>query len=279
MRAVNLQIISELKKFMERAEHEKSKYCVHNSAFTRKRKLTFSRVTLLILNCLKRSLSVELIDFFSQIGALDELVAKSTFSMARKKLKKEFFEDWNKVLFQTYYEQAGESVRKWKGFTLKATDGSTAYLFNDKANKMEEYFGLHRGKVMARLMVCYDVLNELIVLGRMDKIKTSENAIVYDWLDTLQAEMSETERSLMLYDAKFVGFRMIYEHLERKLDFVMRSSPEFSIQIKRFVESGKKQQIIDMHPTTQAVREMQELGYSINMDTRLKVRLVRLCEQ
>ncbi|MEZ4883390.1 MAG: IS4 family transposase [Chitinophagales bacterium] len=177
---------------------------------------------------------------------------------------------------QTYYEQAGESVRKWKGFTLKAADGSIAYLFNDKANKMEEYFGLHRGKVMARLMVCYDVLNELIVLGRMDKIKTSENAIVYDWLDTLQAEMSETERSLMLYDAKFAGFRMIYEHLERKLDFVMRSSPEFSIQIKRFVESGKKQQIIDMHPTTQAVKEMQELGYSINMDTRLKVRLVRI---
>ena len=276
MRGVNLQIISELKKFMDDAVLANSKYRISPKAFTRKRKLTFSRLVLLILNCLKKSLSVELVDFYEQIGVIDQLAAKSTFSMARKKLKSEFFEDWNKVLFQTYYRNAAEHIRNWKGFTLKTTDGSTVYLFNDRHNRMQEHFGLHRGKVMARLMVCYDVLNEMIVLGKMDRIKTSENAIVYDWLDILQSDMTETERSLMLYDAKFAGFRMIYEHLKRKLDFVMRCSCEFSIQIKRFVESGKKQQIIDMHPNSQAVKEMQQIGYAVNMDSRLKVRLLRI---
>ncbi|MEZ4884940.1 MAG: hypothetical protein R3E32_09460 [Chitinophagales bacterium] len=162
-------------------------------------------------------------------------------------------------------------MHKRKDFILKATDGSTAYLFNDKDKKMEEHFGLHKGKVMARLMVCYDILNELVVLGKMDKIKTSENEVVYNWLDTLKSQNSQQGDAFLLYDAKFVGFRMIYEHLERKLEFVMRCSPEFSIQIKRFVGSGKKQQIIDMQSNTQEFKEMQQLGHPVNIDTRLKL--------
>lgn len=276
MRAVNLHIISELKSFLTRACAEKAKYCQAPTDFTRTRKLPFNRVVLLIINMLKRSLSVELVDFFEHIDALAQSATKSAFSIARKKLKPSFFEDWNEVLFQTYYQKANETMCKWKNFILKSTDGSTAYLFNDKDKKMEEHFGLHNGKVMARLMVCYDVLNELVVLGKIDKIKTSENAIVYDWLDALQSQSAQQGDCLLLYDAKFAGFRMIYEHLKRKLDFVIRCSPEFSIQIKRFVESGKKQQIIDMHPNTPAVKEMQQLGYSVNIDTRLRVRLVRV---
>ena len=276
MRDVNLQIISELKSFLTTACSQKAKYCQKPTDFIRTRKLPFNRVVLLILNMLKRSLSVELADFFEQLGELEQSATKSAFSIARKKLKPTFFEDWNEVLFQTYYQKAGANMHKWKDFILKATDGSTAYLFNDTDEKMEQHFGLHRGKVMGRLMVCYDVLNELVVLGKMDKIKTSENELVYNWLDTLQSQSVQQGDALLLYDAKFAGFRMIYEHLERSLEFVMRCSPEFSIQIKRFVESGKKQQIIDMHPNTQVVKEMQQLGHPVNIDTRLKVRLVRI---
>ncbi len=139
---------------------------------------------------------------------------------------------------------------------------------------MEAHFGLHLGKVMGRLMVCYDVLNQMIVLGKLSPIIDSENKIAYDWLNELKEKMGFIQRPLMLYDAKFPGFRMIYEHLERGMDFVVRCSPEFNIYVKRFVASGKKQQIIDLPPTTKVIKELQELGYPVTIDTRLKIRLL-----
>ena len=276
MRDVNLQIISKLKEFLILAIQEKEEYCQKPTDFTRTRKLPFIRVVLLILNLLKRSLSVELVNFFEQIGKEEDLASKSAFSMARKKLKALFFKDWNKVLLKTYYQQARDYLQTWKGFILLGVDGSTAYLFNDAGGEMKKHFGLHLGKVMGRLMTCYDVLNEMIVLGNLNPIGDSENKIAYEWLNELKQKMCYILRPLMLYDAKFPGFRMIYEHLQREIDFVVRCSPEFNIQIKRFVASGKKQQIIDLFPTTQVIKELRELGYEVNIDTHLKVRLVRI---
>jgi len=126
------------------------------------------------------------------------------------------------------------------------------------------------------IVPCYDVLNEMIVLGNLNPINDSENKIAYEWLDVLKQQMSYIPCLLMLYDAKFPGFRMIYEHLQRGIDFVVRCSPEFNIQVKRFVASAKQQQIIDLFPTTQVVKELRKLGYGVSIDTRLKVRLVRI---
>ncbi len=133
MRTINLQIISELKKFLETSVDNKEKYCISPKAFTRKRKLTFSIIVLMILNCLKRSLAIELVDFFQRIGKPEQLAGKSAFSMARKKLKSLFFEDWGKILLKTYYERIplSEKLQDWKGFILLGVDGSTAFLFND----------------------------------------------------------------------------------------------------------------------------------------------------
>jgi len=133
MRDVNLQIIKKLKDFLAIAVEEKDKYFRKPTDFTRSRKLPFIRVVLLILNLLKRSLSVELVDFFERIGKEEDLASKSAFSMARKKLKALFFKDWNRVLLKTYYEKAQNHLQTWKGFTLLGVDGSTAYLFNDSA--------------------------------------------------------------------------------------------------------------------------------------------------
>lgn len=90
MRRLNVQIISALTKFLEEAVDNKSAYCKRPQDFTRKRGLTFTLVALLILNMLKRSLAVELEDFFDRIGQGDKVVSKSAFSMARQKLRSVF---------------------------------------------------------------------------------------------------------------------------------------------------------------------------------------------
>ena len=90
MRELNVQIISALTKFLEAAVENKAAYCKRPQDFTRKRGLSFVLVVLLILNMLKRSLAVELEDFFDRIGRADEVVGKSAFSMARQKLNSVF---------------------------------------------------------------------------------------------------------------------------------------------------------------------------------------------
>lgn len=157
-----------------------------------------------------------------------------------------------------------------------AVDGSTAHLFSDAKGKMEAHFGLHRGKVMGRLMSYYDVLNELNILGGISPIKTSENAIARKWRGELAKDMPYIKRPVFLYDAKFPGGAFIYEHLQDGQDFVMRCSLTFNIYVVRFLESGEKDSIVEFHLTAPAIKELRQLGYQVDKDTRFRVRLIRI---
>ena len=88
----NIKIISELKNFLEETSQMQSKrniYSLNPKDFTRNRKLDFKTLSLLILHSLKRSLSVELQDFFGHMGR--ESCTKQAFSAQRGKLKPSFF--------------------------------------------------------------------------------------------------------------------------------------------------------------------------------------------
>lgn len=92
---------------------------IYNSSptdFTRNRKLDFKTLSLLLLHSLKRSLSVELQDFFGHIGK--ENCTKQAFSEQRTKLKPEFLEDWNKLLVKSFYDKYAAAAKRWKGMLL-----------------------------------------------------------------------------------------------------------------------------------------------------------------
>jgi len=128
---------------------------------------------------------------------------------------------------------------------------------------------------MGRLMHVYDVLNEVCLLASLLPIKTSENEVAKDYLKRL-AKMSFLDKFLLIYDAKFAGFDMIYKHLEEKFTFLIRCSPKFNVEVYRFVESKKGMAIVYFRPTKQVVKDLQNQGFDVTMDTRLKVRLVRI---
>jgi len=275
MRKPNLTIIKKLRKFMEESS-KSEKYIKSKQDFTRERKLTFTRVVVFITNLVKKSLSIELVDFFDRIdkleGNITDSCSKSAFSQSRKKLKSVFFEDFSKELVKEYYSDNDERVKRWKGYRPIGVDGSTLYLINKEAVKQE--FGVHRNQIleipMARVMCGYDVLNNIGIESRIMPIQTDELTVAIKWIDQYEEDM------LMLYDRGYPDFALMYIHAIKQREFVIRAPKTFNKEVKEFVESGKISKVIELPTNPRSIKKLSNLGYNIDKETKIRVRLVRV---
>ncbi len=145
----NIKIIGELKEFLNIINYDselKELFTEKSSDFSRHRKLTFNRTVLLILNMLKRSLAIEVREFFELIENDTITCTKSAFTIQRMKLKSSLFEVWNKLFVDCFYNYYGKKVKKWNNFLLIGVDGSTTYLFN-KQERGQKLFWSSRKSV------------------------------------------------------------------------------------------------------------------------------------
>lgn len=273
----NLKIIKELKEFLRiiNSESEVKKIFVQKSSdFTRKRKLTYDRTVFLILNMLKRSLSIEIQDFFDNCISDTLSCSKSAFTIQRKKLNPFFFEIWNKLLVDCFYIYYEDKVKRWNNFLLIAVDGSTAYLVDKQAVK--EYFGTHGNHFaevpMAGVMKFYDVLNKMVIFSKIYPIKIGEKTIVAQHIEKLPQD------SLSLYDRGFASFSLMYllTHQEKTKHFVIRCKQGFNKEISLFMQSSANDLIINLGPNDRAVHKMKEYGYTVFKHTAIKIRMVKV---
>jgi len=237
--------------------------------FTRDRKLTFTKVVLFIINLSKKSLAIELTKFLSLFDSMGEGMkcSKSAFSQARKKLDPEFFSDWNDLLVNEFYTDNDLRVKRWNGFRIFGVDGSTARLI-DKPDIIE-YFGCQpNGSIevpMARLMSCYDVLNNMGFLNKIMPYQTSEQSIALEWIDKYEDDM------LCIYDRNFTGFAFYYQNQIKQQQFVVRGKVSFTKEVKAFVESGQKSTLIELKATQNAIEK-----HAIDKNAKVTVRFVRV---
>jgi hypothetical protein len=273
----NIKIIEELKEFLRiiNTDSEIRKHFVTKASdFTRKRKLTYDRTVFLILNMLKRSLSIEIQDFFESCIPTALSCTKSALTIQRKKLNPFFFEFWNSLLVECFYSYYGEKVKKWNGFLLIAVDGSTAYLVDKEPVKA--HFGTHGNHFaqapMAGVMKFYDVLNKIVVFSKIYPIKIGEKTIVGEYIEKLP------EESLSLYDRGFASFSLMYLliHQEKTKHFVIRCKQGFNKEVTQFMQSTAKDLIIDLGPNDRAIHKMKEYGYVVFKDTKIKIRMVKV---
>jgi hypothetical protein len=124
---VNVKIIGEMKHFVSLVANTPAlldKFRRSSTDFTRKRKLSFSSLVLLIARLCKKTLSMELESFFEQLGDGVSCCSVSAFCQQRLKLKPLFFYYWNMVLWSSFYRYAKDAVQRWKGYRVVAVDGS-----------------------------------------------------------------------------------------------------------------------------------------------------------
>src|SRR5882672_3922858 len=110
----NVKIIEELKLFLKTVSDDpaiRKLITQSESDFSRERKLTVERIAGIIINMPKRSLSIEIQEFFDSLGKGLESCTKGAFSLQRGKLKPLFFQVWNKWLTDNFYRYYGAHVK------------------------------------------------------------------------------------------------------------------------------------------------------------------------
>ena len=274
MISTNILIIEKLNAFLNEIISQKEKrelYVFSSTDFTRNRSLSIRIVILLILNQLKRSLSIELESFFSSIGK--SVVTKSAFSQQRQKLKPSFFKSWNNVLTNSLYEHGNKQLTYWNGYRLLAIDGTTITL--PDTPDLREYYGQSGNKhganlVTGRVSILYDVLNKIVIQGCLEPKKVSERKMARDLIDQVG------KGDLLLFDRGYPSFELFYLLQQQNCKVVMRARADFNKIVEEFALSDRRDDILEIPATYKAIKGLQEKNISIDESERIKLRVVKI---
>ncbi|MCR6640645.1 MAG: hypothetical protein NVV82_16995 [Sporocytophaga sp.] len=155
--------------------------CESNTDFTRKNKLTFSSVALIILNLFKESAEYNLATLLPAISS--KTVKGPAFSMARYKIKLSFFLGLNDIIAE-HLETLKPKL--WNGFRVIAGDGTTVNL--PPSPSIKKHFGIFRETqsgtktCLANSCILYDVLSNFTLDAIVSPICIGEGTLMNNML-------------------------------------------------------------------------------------------------
>jgi hypothetical protein len=272
MEGISTLLISFLRELIKKQEVIE-KYRTKPKYFIRKRKLPFWRVSILILQGWTNSIQNRVNKFFKSLGALEELPTATAFCKAREKIQPEFFKAMNEEtvnFFYSKYEERG-LVKRWKGFLLWATDGSTMNLpdteetrkkYSVQTNQYDE-----EGCVQALGSLLYDVTNEIVVNSELEK-KQSEKSFIFDHHTNYHRE-----DVLHLHDRGYADYSVIATYAKDGKQFIIRCplSNTFK-EVEDFVKSDDKDKIVTLKVTSKQKKFVEEK----QLPKQVQVRLIKL---
>jgi len=223
-----------------------------------------------MLNLLRKSLALEIHNFWDFLGfKRSQKFTKSAFVQARKKIKPEVFQHLSQELVNQFYTDNDLAIKKWKGFRLLAVDGSRITL--PTTDELRQLYGEAKnhtktGVVQARCSVIYDVMNNFVLDGKLAPLKQGERELALMHFKHCQND------DLIIYDRGYPSYDFIYEHISKKIDYLMRVKISFSKLIRDFEKSKKPTTIVSIFPTLNSKLS----GKAYDKDTPIPVRLVRV---
>ncbi len=186
------------------------------------------------------ALQRELNSFFSKVQGLDyniQSVTKGALTQARAKLKPEAFIELNQLGIKEFYEGAPYHV--WKTHRILAIDGSTVNLPSHKSTFKE--FGKYGvgcnadvERSMARISLCYDVVNLLTLDARIYSFNTSEQSLLKAHLEHVDLQRGD----LLLADRGYPSIALMYTLQSRGIEFCMRMKERWWKEVEAFNLSG-----------------------------------------
>lgn len=186
----------------------------------------------------------------------ENVVSKSAFSQARKKLGHQAFEELNHDQVNFFYSNF--DYEKWHGYRLIAIDGSTCRLPYSK--KIVGEFGVADTSetgtpiILARLSQAYDMLNHIVVDACMDTYLTSEHELAERHIKFLK------KRDLLLYDRNYASFWMFTLLLSKGMHFCARLKVGSWKLAKELAASGENEIIAEIYASKASKRKCKELG-------------------
>jgi hypothetical protein len=241
------------------------------TAFTRRRCLTFVVVVLLLINMIKRSLQDELDEFFRALSGdkiAQRCVSKSAFSQARQKLKYTAFIELNEAQVTYFYDHF--EPEKWYDYRLLAIDGSLVDVPDTDVNQQKfGHWGSRHGTGHAkgRVSQLFDVLNQVTVTATLAPIADGERKLAADHL----AHVSLGD--LLLIDRGYPAFWFFAAILNREADFCARLEVNKWKVARQFIASGAAEAILQLKPGREAKKVCRQLGLPV---TPLTLRFIRV---
>jgi DNA-binding transcriptional regulator YiaG len=247
--------------------------------FTRERVLTFERITIFIINFVKKSLQLELYKFadFLHIPSC----TKQAFSKARKKLDPKAFQLLNANLLQEFYSD--NEIKTFKGLRALAIDGSTVHL--PKTPELCEKFGfdaVNSAVPLARTSIMFDVLNRVTLHATLNHYQSNERTLALSHIESLLEQSRSIENQyftddLLLFDRGYPSLPlMMLLHTKRK-HFIMRITHRFLRETNKVVNAGLRDTVVaisifeqqhHVHP------DFKEFINSLDKNTILNVRVL-----
>lgn len=265
------KIIEKIGELLKKSENTFKSDLVGKRAFKNSSKLPLCVVILLLISPLNRSLQLELFDCYTRREELSSLPSKSSFSQSRKKIKSSLFEHFNEHLLKLLKELDTGTSPPSK-LNRVAVDGSNVDLPQTK--ELKKAFGQvknqhKKGRTQGRCCVAYDIDKDLIIRSELDSCKTSEKAISLNLLDHFDS------KNLLIYDQYYFGYGFCYRHFDKGIHFLMRVHRTKNNVIKDFVDSGKRDEIVEITMTDKAYKDLIASGHKVDRSDTLTIRLVR----
>jgi Transposase DDE domain len=222
----------------------------------------------------KSSLQRELDSFYKEVTGSEfniRQVTKGAFSQARAKLKPDAFIELNRSVVETFYEEAPWLA--WCGFRLLAVDGSRLMLPNHPS--IIEEFGQHNfgpnadsPRSLGLCSMLYDPLNLLTVDARLAPYSSSERDLLYQHLSQVK------EGDLLLFDRGYPSIALLFLLTAKRIQFCVRMKEDWWLSVKKFKESGKKDQIVELALPAKDKKLLKD--YPDFIDDTIGCRLVRV---
>ena len=211
--------------------------------FTRRRKLTINNLIFIIIN-FKSTIQRELDSFFKSINQSDfriREVTKGAFTQARAKLNPEVFERLNQVAVDTFYQQA--ECYLWYDKRVMSVDGTRLMLPNHPSITKEfgQYgFGpkANSKRSVAISSILYDVLNQIVLDGKLAPYDSSERELLIEHLDKLGPQ------DLLLLDRGYSGKWVLFLLLAKGIDFCVRMNKDWWLDALDFNNSSDIDRIV-----------------------------------
>ena len=223
--------------------------------FTRKRKMDFVKLIHYILNKRGLSTNMEINNFFYKIDEDTDMTAQALLDQ-RLKLKAEAFVELNEVYLKGFYsEYRDKGVKDYKGYILKAIDGTDFEIPNTERSK--DAFGRVKGKKeesipRASVSMCYDVLNGYIIDVIPEKSRTKEKDIAKRHIIKDQ-QITENDNSIYIMDRNYMSMDFLTFLLKNNIKFLIRLNIRY---FKQETEKMKtKDEIIEIAHTKERMRK------------------------
>jgi hypothetical protein len=221
--------------------------------FTRNPKMGFKEIIMFSLNLVKKSMQLELNNFFRMLEGEDtDSIRKDSYSEARLKVLPEAFSTMFYHIVKWYYDD--ESFKKYKGYRLSAIDGSKFEIPDTQLLRKEFGSQTNQYSEVARAMVSgiYDIENDKMIAATITRYDIGEREVAIELIENMKKMGLKNE--LIIFDRGYPSTELI-SYLEKSgIKYLMRVSTGFLKVVVNTKSADECVTIIDKNGNIMNVR-------------------------